>query len=71
MNAQRKPSIAIPETNLSASKMMRTFITRRKRPSVMMVKGKVKIMSSGLTIAFRIASTSEKMSAVVNDLIAT
>jgi len=71
INAQRKPSILIPETNLSAKRIIITFITKRKRPKVIMVRGRVKIITSGLTNALRSASTIEKIIAVVNEFITT
>jgi hypothetical protein len=71
MNAHKNPSILIPDTNLSASKMMRTFITRRNRPSVIIVRGNVRMISRGFTIAFRIPSTKANIIAVVKDLITT
>ena len=64
MNAQRKPSILIPDTNLSARRMMRTFTTKRKSPRVMMVSGRVNRIIRGLTRILSIASTKEKMIAV-------
>jgi hypothetical protein len=71
INAQRKPSILIPETNLSARRIIITFITKRKRPKVIMVRGSVKIITTGLTNALRSASTREKIIAVVNEFIIT
>ena len=71
INAQRKPSILIPGTNLSAKRIIRTFITRRKSPKVIIVRGRVKIIRSGLTMALRIASTIAKIIAVVNEFINT
>ena len=71
INAQRKPSILIPETNLSAKIIIRTFITKRKSPKVIIVRGRVKIIRSGLTMALRIASTIAKIIAVVNEFINT
>ena len=65
MNVQRKPSILIPETNLSASIIMITLITKRKSPKVIIVSGRVNIISSGLTIKLRIANTRAKIIAVV------
>ena len=67
INAHRKPSILMPDTNLSASRMMMTFTTRRKSPRVMIVSGRVKMISSGFTMIFNRASTKEKMIAVSND----
>jgi hypothetical protein len=66
INAHQKPSILIPETNLSANRIIKTFITKRKSPRVIMVRGKVNIMSSGFTIALSIASTNAKIIAVLN-----
>jgi hypothetical protein len=43
----------------------------RNRPSVTIVMGSVRIIRSGLTIAFKKASTSAKMIAVVNEFITT
>jgi hypothetical protein len=71
INAQRKPSILMPETNLSASRIIITLITKRKSPNVIMVRGRVRMISKGLTIKLRIASTSAKIMAVVNEFIAT
>jgi hypothetical protein len=71
INAQRKPSILIPETNLSAKRIIRTFITKRKSPKVITVRGRVKITRSGLTMALRIARTIAKIIAVVNEFITT
>jgi len=71
INAHQKPSILIPETNLSANRIIRTFITKRKRPRVIIVRGNVNIMSNGLTMALRTASTKAKIIAVVNVSIAT
>jgi len=61
----------IPETNLSANKIIRTFITKRKRPNVIIVIGSVKITIRGFTIALRRASTSAKIMAVVKLFITT
>jgi len=71
IKAHKKPSIVIPETNLSANKIMITFIIKRKRPSVIMVSGRVNNTSSGLTIAFNNASTKANIIAVVNESIDT
>lgn len=71
INAHKKPSILIPETNLSASRIISTFITSKKRPSVIMVSGRVKIIIRGLTMALSRASTNAKIIAVLNELIAT
>ena len=61
----------MPETNLSANRMIIIFITKRKRPKVIIVKGRVKRIIMGFTIALRNASTIEKIIAVVNEFITT
>lgn len=66
-NAHKNPCILMPETNLSASIIIRTFITKRKRPSVTMVTGRVRSISKGLTIKLRIAKTNAKIIAVANE----
>ena len=71
IKAQKKPSILIPETKLSVNKIIITFITKRNNPKVIMVSGRVKIISSGLTMAFKKASTKAKIIAVENELITT
>lgn len=70
-NAQRKPSIVIPDTNLSAKIIISTFIIKRKSPSVMIVRGSVNITSKGFTMALRTANTSANIIAVVKLLITT
>lgn len=54
----------MPETNLSASNIMQTLMINKKIPSVRMVIGSVNIINIGLKIAFRIANTSTKTTAV-------
>jgi len=71
INAQRKPSILTPETNLSANRIIITFIIKRKRPRVIIVRGRVRRIINGLTKALRRASTIEKIIAVVNEFITT
>ncbi len=61
---QPKLSMVTPPTKLLASKTVIVLITNRKRPRVNMVKGKVRIISIGLTIIFRIARTRAKIIAV-------
>ena len=51
--------------------MMITFITKRNRPKVMIVKGRVRIIMTGFTSALRSASTIEKIIAVVNEFMTT
>ena len=70
-NAQRKLSILIPETNLSASIIIITLTTKRKSPNVIIVRGRVKITSKGLTIKLRMANTNAKTTAVVKELMDT
>ena len=71
INAHRKPSILMPDTNLSASSMISTLMTRRNNPNVIIVTGSVKIIISGFTIKLSTANTKEKIIAVANELIAT
>ena len=70
-NAQKNPSILIPETKWSASRMIKTFITKRNNPRVIMVSGNVKTIRIGFTIAFKKASAKANMIAVKNELITT
>ena len=67
INAHRNPSIEIPETNLSANRMMSTLITSKNSPSVMMVNGRVSMMISGFTRKLSTANTNAKIIAVVKD----
>jgi hypothetical protein len=71
INAHRNPSILIPGTNLSARRIMITFIIKRKSPSVIIVRGSVNITRSGFTIALRSANTRAKIIAVVKEFIVT
>jgi hypothetical protein len=64
INAHRKPSMWIPETNLSARITINTLMIKRKIPNVRIVMGSVKIISSGFTIVFNMANTITKISAV-------
>lgn len=61
----------MPEANLSASNMIITLIIRRKSPNVISVRGRVKTTSNGSTMKLRIANTSAKITAVVNNCITT
>lgn len=65
INAHTNPSMYIPETNLSASKIINTFNTKRKIPKVITVMGKVSITRIGFKIAFKNASTRENIKAVI------
>jgi hypothetical protein len=55
-----------PFTNLLASSTMIAFMTNKNNPSVMIVMGRVKIMSKGLMKVFKMASTTAKTKAVQN-----
>lgn len=65
INAHKNPAMWIPDTNLPASMIIKTFITSKKIPSVRMVIGKVSIIKIGFTIAFKKARTNEKIIAVM------
>lgn len=71
INAHRKPFIEIPETNLSASSMIITLMTKRNSPNVIIVRGSVKRISKGFTIKLSTANTRAKITAVVNEFIVT
>jgi hypothetical protein len=51
--------------------MISTFITNKKIPRVTSVMGSVRITRIGFTMAFKNASTSAKINAVVKDSICT
>ena len=57
-NATKKPLTAKPSIKASARRMMHAFITRRKRPKVKIVIGKVSNTKIGLTISFNNANTT-------------
>jgi len=65
IKAHQKPSILIPFISLAASKIISALITKRKRPSVITVIGRVSKTKIGLTIAFKQASTRANIIAVV------
>lgn len=65
INAHKNPSMWMPETNLPARITIKTLMTKRNIPSVMTVIGKVRIIRSGLTIAFKIPSTKTKINEVL------
>lgn len=54
-----------PETNLSASNIIRALIISKNKPKVNMVMGKVRITNIGLTIKFNRLNTMATMIAVV------
>jgi len=55
--AHQKPSTVNPFKTPSAKKMIMAFITNKKRPKVIMVKGIVIITNKGLRVEFRMANT--------------
>ena len=59
----------MPDTNLPARSIIKTFITRIKIPRVRMVIGNVSIINTGFTIAFNKAKTKAKTKAVTKELI--
>ena len=65
INAHQNPSTLIPSNNLSANKIISALITKRKRPKVTTVIGKVSNTNIGFIIAFRQARTNAKIIAVV------
>jgi hypothetical protein len=64
IKAHKKPWMCMPETNLEASKIIRTLMTSRNIPKVIMVIGSVKMIRIGFTRAFKSPSTSTKINAV-------
>jgi hypothetical protein len=71
INAHRNPWMWMPGTNLSASNTITVFTIKRKRPKVIMVIGRVKIMSKGLTVKFSIARTRANTIVVVPERMMT
>jgi hypothetical protein len=61
----------MPGTNLSANRIIITFITNRKSPNVISVRGRVSKTRRGFTIALSIARTNAKIIAVVKESIVT
>ena len=57
-NAVQKPDTLNPLTSDDTSKIIRALMTRRNKPKVRKVSGKVSTMSSGLTRAFAKPSNS-------------
>lgn len=64
-NAVQKLDTAKPSINLSAKRMIKAFITKRNKPKVIMVTGKVKRMSNGFTNRFKIAKTTATIRAPI------
>jgi hypothetical protein len=71
IKAHQNPSILIPDTRLSARRIISTLITSKNIPNVTMVIGSVSIIRIGFTIAFRKARTKAKIIAVEKELITT
>jgi hypothetical protein len=59
----------MPETKKSAIFIIIILIIRRNNPNVTIVMGNVRIISNGLTMALRIASTNAKIIAVLKEFI--
>ena len=53
-----------PSISLSANKIIKAFMTSKNKPSVIIVIGKVKIMSIGFTNKFKIERTTATKIAV-------
>jgi hypothetical protein len=61
--ADQKPLMRIPETSLETNHSMSAFTTRRNKPSVTMVNGKVRITMTGLTKKLTTPKTRAPMNA--------
>ena len=61
-NAVQKLETPKPSTSLSANRMIKAFITNKNKPKVIMVTGKVKIISNGFT---RILSTARTTATII------
>ena len=62
--AHQIPSTINPSISLSASKIIKAFITSKNKPSVIIVIGKVRIMSTGFTSKFKMERTTATKIAV-------
>lgn len=71
INAQKNPSTLMPSINLSAMIMMSALMTKRNKPSVKTVMGRVNNISKGFTRTFKTANTIAKMTAVLKSAICT
>jgi hypothetical protein len=69
--AHQNPSTVNPLISFSQSKIISALMTKRNKPSVKIVIGKVSIISIGLTSAFNIANTTATINAVINPSICT
>ena len=65
-NAVQNPLTAKPFINLAAKRMITALITKRNKPKVIMVIGKVKMTKSGFIKASNTANTTAKIMAEVN-----
>ena len=68
-SAQPKPLTRNPLTKFPASRTMAALMTKRNRPKVKIVIGKVRMTRMGLSKKFRIASTRENLIAIQKDSI--
>lgn len=64
--AVQKPLTEKPLINFAAKRMMTALITKRNKPKVIMVIGKVKMTKIGLTKASSTANTMARIMADVN-----
>ena len=62
-NAVQKLETANPSINLSAKSMINAFITKRNKPNVIIVTGKVNRISNGFTNRFKTLNTTATISA--------
>ena len=65
-NAVQNPLTAKPSINSPAKRMIAALITKRNKPNVMMVIGRVNITKIGFKIALSNANTMAKIMADVN-----
>jgi hypothetical protein len=65
MIAHSTPFTVKPSIKLLAKRIIMAFITSKKRPSVTIVTGKVRITKIGLTIKFRRLKTMATIIAVI------
>ncbi len=63
-SAHQNPSTVNPAINFSASRIIIALITSKKSPSVKMVNGMVKIISSGFTVTFSTESNNATSNAL-------
>lgn len=63
--AHQKPSTLKPGTNQSQISITRALMTRRKRPNVKTVTGRVRIISTGLSVKLTNIITAARMNPVV------